>query len=71
MIGNLTCGVISFSGAEGEPLACGYWEGHDGPHAWASLPWWKASDLSAALPPSVDVPDDRGAHSQLPGSERS
>lgn len=32
------CGVVSMSGPSGEPLACGYWPGHDGPHAWSTLP---------------------------------
>jgi hypothetical protein len=33
-----TCGVVSQSGPNGEPLGCGFAFGHDGPHAWASLP---------------------------------
>lgn len=32
------CGVVSNSGAEGEPLACGFPVGHEGKHAWATLP---------------------------------
>ena len=32
------CGVVSASGPNGEPLACGYEPGHDGPHSWASQP---------------------------------
>ncbi len=32
------CGIICNCGAHGEPLACGYTEGHEGFHAWASLP---------------------------------
>lgn len=32
------CGVISNSGRMGEPLACGKPAGHEGMHAWATLP---------------------------------
>lgn len=32
------CGVVSESGPNGEPLACGHKWGHSGPHAWSSLP---------------------------------
>jgi hypothetical protein len=32
------CGVVSHSGAKGEPLACGFPFGHSGAHAWATLP---------------------------------
>lgn len=32
------CDVVSLSGTHGEPLACGYLEGHDLTHSWASLP---------------------------------
>lgn len=32
------CGVISNSGPNGEPLACGYLRPHDGEHSWATLP---------------------------------
>lgn len=35
-----TCGVVSESGPNGEPLGCGYPFNHEGPHAWASLPTW-------------------------------
>lgn len=32
------CGVVSNSGRDGEPLACGFTRGHSGAHAWATLP---------------------------------
>lgn len=32
------CGIMSASGRHGEMLACAHPPGHDGPHAWASLP---------------------------------
>ena len=32
------CGVVSASGPNGEPLACGYGPAHEGKHSWASLP---------------------------------
>ena len=34
------CGIVSESGPNGEPLACGYKHGHKGNHAWATLPTW-------------------------------
>ena len=36
------CGVVSQSGPNREPLACGFPQGHDGDHAWASLPTFTA-----------------------------
>ena len=38
------CAVVSASGPNGEPLACGYEPDHDGPHSWASLPTFTRSD---------------------------
>lgn len=35
---NDSCGVGSASGRNGEMLLCGLPAGHDGEHAWASLP---------------------------------
>lgn len=35
------CGVVSFSGPIGEPLACGFVPDHEGDHAWASQPTWR------------------------------
>lgn len=32
------CGIISYSGPNGEPLACAYAPGHDGAHSWGTLP---------------------------------
>lgn len=32
------CSVTSLSGALGEPLGCGFKQGHEGAHSWASLP---------------------------------
>lgn len=32
------CGISGNYGAHLEPLACAYRKGHEGPHAWASLP---------------------------------
>jgi hypothetical protein len=32
------CCVVSHSGPNGEPLACGYARGHQGAHSWATLP---------------------------------
>lgn len=32
------CGASGNYGAHMEPLACAYPAGHDGPHAWESLP---------------------------------
>ncbi len=32
------CGVVSHSGPNGEPLACGYPADHEGTHSWADLP---------------------------------
>jgi hypothetical protein len=34
------CGVVCAGGPNGEPLACGYENGHEGVHSWASLPTW-------------------------------
>jgi hypothetical protein len=36
------CGVVSLSGPNGEPLACGWKAGHlpGKPHSWSSLPTW-------------------------------
>jgi hypothetical protein len=39
------CGVVSASGPNLEPLACGLKKGHDGPHSWASLPTFTAGAL--------------------------
>ena len=38
------CGVLSYSGARGEPLACGWTRGHEGTHSWASLPTFTAPE---------------------------
>lgn len=35
------CGIISNSGPNGEPLACGYTSDHVGPHSWSTLPTWE------------------------------
>lgn len=43
------CGIVSMSGPNGEPLACGYTQGHDGPHSWSTLPTWAASGETLAL----------------------
>ena len=32
------CGIICYCGPHNEPLACGYVQGHIGPHSWATLP---------------------------------
>lgn len=32
------CGMVSNSGPNREPLACGYVHDHDGPHSWSTLP---------------------------------
>jgi hypothetical protein len=32
------CGIISNSGPNGEPLACGFMPDHPGNHSWAALP---------------------------------
>lgn len=35
------CGVVSLSGPNGEPLACGYPPDHlPAPHSWSALPTW-------------------------------
>ncbi len=34
------CMVVSYSGPNGEPLACGYPPHHEGVHSWATLPTW-------------------------------
>lgn len=34
----MICGIVCECGPNGEPLACGWPEGHSGPHAWADLP---------------------------------
>lgn len=39
------CGIVSNSGPDGEPLGCGYPAGHEGDHAWASLPTSFKADL--------------------------
>lgn len=36
------CGVVCNCGPNGEPIACGYADGHDGAHSWASLPTYEA-----------------------------
>jgi hypothetical protein len=38
------CGVVSQSGPNREPLACGFPKGHEGEHAWATLPTFTASE---------------------------
>ena len=38
MVKHEICGVISYSGPNGEPLACAYAPNHDGAHSWATLP---------------------------------
>lgn len=43
------CGVVSECGPNLEPLACGYPKGHDGAHAWATLP---------TFPPPKPEPED-------------
>lgn len=40
------CAIISYSGPNGEPLACGYRPGHDGTHAWGSLPTYAQNYVS-------------------------
>jgi hypothetical protein len=45
------CGIVSESGPNGEPLACGYQHGHEGKHAWATLPTFQ---LHVALPAESD-----------------
>jgi hypothetical protein len=45
------CGVVSLSGPNQEPLACGYKAGHDGPHAWSTLPTF--SSLASQEPAAV------------------
>lgn len=47
------CGILSNSGPNGEPLACGYTPGHDGPHSWGTLPTW------GVKAPSPDAQIDR------------
>jgi hypothetical protein len=32
------CGVVCNCGPNGEPIACGYVDGHNGAHSWATLP---------------------------------
>lgn len=44
------CGITSFCGPNGEPLACGYFALHQGPHAWESLPTWAAVALPEETP---------------------
>jgi hypothetical protein len=38
------CGMVCTCGPNLEPLACGYKHGHDGEHAWASLPTFVAGE---------------------------
>jgi hypothetical protein len=48
---NTICSVVSNSGPDGEPLACGFPEGHDGAHSWATLPTFtrEGNDLKASV----------------------
>ena len=32
------CGIVCGAGPSGEPVACAYQQGHEGPHSWATLP---------------------------------
>lgn len=59
------CGLSGNYGAKGEPLACAYRRGHDGDHAWASLPTFVdgvrhtfhvPAEVVAALAASGDAP---------------
>lgn len=48
------CGVVSQSGPNGEPLACGYVLGHDGPHAWSTLPTFPVAEPVEEAPKPED-----------------
>lgn len=43
------CSVVSHSGPNGEPLACGYSPRHEGPHSWATLPTFPVSTPASSL----------------------
>jgi hypothetical protein len=43
------CAILSNSGPNGEPLACGYAPGHDGPHSWSTLPTFPSGSLGAVI----------------------
>lgn len=46
--GHAICGVVSQSGPNLEPLACGYPSGHAGSHAWSALPTFTPSEPQRA-----------------------
>lgn len=43
------CGVISNSGRNYEPLACGFAPGHEEAHSWATLPTFGKNDIAGQL----------------------
>ena len=48
------CGVVCNCGPNLEPLACGYRQGHGGPHAWSTLPTF------GTIAPRKPAPPPRG-----------
>ncbi len=58
------CAVISYSGAQGEPLACGYARGHQGAHSWATLPTFLAGSV---IDDTAAGGAKRSIHDRIPG----
>jgi hypothetical protein len=51
---SLICGMVSLSGPNGEPLACGFRHVHDGEHSWATLPTF----IARREQPMSETPDE-------------
>lgn len=43
------CGIISLSGINMKPIACGFEPGHEGAHSWATLPTFGPKDPATQL----------------------
>lgn len=54
------CGIISNSGPNQEPLACGYKFGHKDVHSWATLPTFPFKDGDVLiLGPECFISEDK------------
>lgn len=54
-MGEPICGVISNSGRLYEPLACAFQSGHEGRHAWSTLPTFGKGDVAEQLADVADL----------------
>lgn len=46
-LGVMVCGVVSYCGPKGEPLACGWAPHSGGEHSWSTLPTWPVGGLGS------------------------